>query len=157
MRHQESPKGSNGETPGITDGSSGETPGITDRFTRWDTRNHRKIQIAGTFTQSHTTVFVGQWMAWDSLPPCSRGETPGIATGSYGETPGITDRFGWWDTRNHQWVHRVRHQESPKGSSGETPGITERFRNPYIEIKKFNISTDGTHTRTVQQWYIHFS
>ena len=41
----------------------------------------------------------------------------------------------------------MRHQESPIGSSGETPGITERFRNPYIEIKKFYISTvQHTHT-----------
>ena len=42
----------------------------------------------------------------------------------------------------------MRHQESPIGSSGETPGITERFRNPYIEIKKFYISSDGPHTHT---------
>ena len=42
----------------------------------------------------------------------------------------------------------MRHQESPIGSGGETPGITERFRNPYIEIKKFYISSDGPHTHT---------
>ena len=97
MRHQESPKGSNGETPGITDGSSGETPGITNRCAE-----RFKLQV-----RLHNLT-----------PPSSLGSgwheihCPPAVEARHQESP---------------QVHMVRHQESPIGSGGETPGITSGF------------------------------
>ena len=45
-------------------------------LSRWPLTTNWKLEIAGTsgwsvpISQSQTTVFVGQWMEWDSLPPC---------------------------------------------------------------------------------------